>query len=110
MPEQVAGSPTSYGPNLRALAAYLLVFQHIPVERTAQLIADLTGAALSTGWVSNVLAEAAALVGDCLKPIRALLVLGHLLHCDQTTTRIGIRRLPAVAGKSVSPRSSHQAP
>ncbi|SDM71255.1 zinc-finger binding domain of transposase IS66 [Nonomuraea jiangxiensis] len=49
MPATVAGSPTSYGPNLRALAAYLLVFQHIPVERTAQLITDLTGANVSTG-------------------------------------------------------------
>src|SRR5689334_8588280 len=27
MPGQVAGSPSSYGPNLRALAVYLLVFQ-----------------------------------------------------------------------------------
>jgi transposase len=34
MPEQVAGSPSSYGPNLRALAAYLLVFQHVAVEWT----------------------------------------------------------------------------
>ncbi len=35
MPEEIAGSPSSYGPNLRALAVHLLVFQHIPVERTA---------------------------------------------------------------------------
>lgn len=34
MPGQIAGSPSSYGPNLRALAVCLLVFQHIPVERT----------------------------------------------------------------------------
>ena len=38
MPGAIAGSPSSYGPNLRALAVYLLVFQHIPVERTALLI------------------------------------------------------------------------
>ncbi len=92
MPEQAAGLPSSYGPNLRALAAYLLVFRHVPVERTAELIADLTGAVVSTGWVSGVLAEAAALVGECLKLIRALLVLGHLLHADETTTRIGTAR------------------
>jgi transposase len=92
MPTQVAGSPTSYGPNLRALAVYLLVFQHVPVERTAQLIADLTGASVSTGWVSGVLAQAADLVGDSLKVIRALLTLGHVLHADETTTRIGASR------------------
>lgn len=92
MPVSVAGSPTSYGPNLRALAVYLLVFQHVPVERTAQLIADLTGANVSTGWVSGVLAQAAEAVADSLKLIRALLTLGHVLHADETTTRIGSGR------------------
>ncbi|MGP3957859.1 IS66 family transposase [Nonomuraea sp. 3N208] len=92
MPATVAGSPTSYGPNLRALAVYLLVFQHIPVERTAQLITDLTGANVSTGWVSGVLGQAAEAVGDSLKLIRALLTLGHVLHADETTTRIGSGR------------------
>jgi len=41
-----------YGPNLRAVAVYLVVFQHVPVERAALLIADLCGASVSTGWVS----------------------------------------------------------
>lgn len=89
MPPAVAGSAASYGPNLRGLAVYLLVFQHVPVERTARLIADLTGAGVSTGWVSGVLAQAAGLVADSLKLIRALLTLGHVLHADETTTRIG---------------------
>lgn len=92
MPTRVAGSPSSYGPNLRALAVYLLVFQHIPVERTAQLIADVSGAEVSTGWVASLLPEAAGLVEDCLGLIRALLVLGHVLHADETTTRIGATR------------------
>lgn len=64
MPETVAGAPSSYGPNLRALVAYLLVFQHVPMERCAQLIADVTGARVSPGWVSSILAEAAILVAD----------------------------------------------
>jgi transposase len=40
MPEEIAGSPSSYGPNLRALAVYLLVFQHIlrvPIIASAQV-------------------------------------------------------------------------
>lgn len=91
-PDLLAGSPTSYGPNLRALAVYLLVFQHVPVERTAQLIADLTGARVSTGWTASVLDRAAELVEPSTDLIRALLVLGHVLHADETTTRIGSRR------------------
>jgi transposase len=91
-PDLLAGSPTSYGPNLRTLAVYLLAFQHIPVERTAQLIADLTGAKVSTGWTSSVLDRAADLVQPSMDLIRALLVLGHVLHADETTTRIGGKR------------------
>lgn len=92
MPGTVAGSPSSYGPNLRALAVYLLVFQHIPVERTAQLIADVTGVAVSTGWVASLLPEAGSLVAGSVNLIRALLVMGHILHADETTTRIGATR------------------
>jgi hypothetical protein len=112
MPEQVAASPSSYGPNLRAQAAYLLVFQHIPVERCAQLIADVTGATVSTGWVSGVLEEAAGLVTDSVRLIRALLTLVHVLHVDETTTRIGSTRrwlhvacTPALTLLGLGPRS-----
>ncbi|MEV4841603.1 IS66 family transposase [Nonomuraea sp. NPDC049486] len=92
LPATVAGAPSSYGPKLRALAAYLLVFQHVPVERCAQLIADVTGARVSPGWVSSILAEAATLVTGSVKVIRALLALAHVLHVDETTTRIGAAR------------------
>jgi hypothetical protein len=50
----VAGSPASYGPNLRAPAVYLLLFKHVPVERAAALIADVTGKSVSTGWVASL--------------------------------------------------------
>ncbi len=91
-PQGLAASPTSYGPALRSLACYLLVFQHVPVERAAQLIADLTGAEVSTGWVASVLAEAADLVAESVKLIKALLTLAHVVHSDETTTRIGDKR------------------
>nr|WP_281353145.1 transposase [Acrocarpospora corrugata] len=87
MPARVAGSPTSCGPNLRALAVYLLVFQHIPVERCARLIADVTGASVSTGWVAGVLGQAADLVSGSLKLIRALLTLGPVCVKSNGTLR-----------------------
>lgn len=87
VPAGVPDSPT-YGPNLQALAVYLLVYQHVPVERAAELIGDLTGAAPSTGWIAAQLARAAALVAPALRLIRALLTLAHVLHADETTTRI----------------------
>ena len=82
------GAAACYGPNLRALAVYLLVFQHIPVARTALLIADLTGARPSTGWISSVLSSVAEILVDTEKLIKTLIVLAHVIHVDETTSNI----------------------
>ena len=89
-----AGVPDApyYGPGISALAVYLLVHQHVPVERAAELISDLTGARVSTGWVASQLPRAQGLVADSLRLIKALLVLGHVLHADETTTNIAGKR------------------
>ncbi|MFR9797115.1 IS66 family transposase [Streptomyces sp. MS06] len=48
--------------------------------------------------MASLLPEAAGLVEDSLNLIRALLILGHVLHADETTTRIGsVRRWLHVA-------------
>jgi transposase len=77
-----------YGPNLRALAVYLLVFQHIPVARAAMLIADMTGARPSTGWISSVLTTVAGVLVDVEKLIKSLIVLAHVIHVDETSSNI----------------------
>ena len=87
VPDGIPDAPY-YGPNLAALAVYLLVYQHIPVERCARLVFDVTGAAVSTGWVSSQLPKAARLVEAPNKLIAALLVLGHVLHADETCTNV----------------------
>jgi transposase len=86
-PEGV-NAPATYGPNLRALAVYLVVFQHVPVERAALLIADVTGAAVSTGWVSSAVAATAEDLVDVEAMIRTLITLAHVLHADETSTSI----------------------
>ncbi|MDT3446334.1 MULTISPECIES: hypothetical protein [unclassified Pseudofrankia] len=48
-PEQVSQAAVSYGPVLRGWGLYLLVRQHLPVERAAELLRELTGRVLSTG-------------------------------------------------------------
>ena len=89
-----AGVPDApyYGPALAALAVYLLVYQHVPVERTAELIRDLTGAQVSTGWVAAQLPKGAGVVAGSLRLIKALLILGHVLHADETTTNVAGKR------------------
>jgi transposase len=88
-PEEVADAPVSYGPNLRALVVYLLVFQHVPVARCAQLIADITGARPSTGFVHAMLATAAAAVKDVVALIRTLITAAVVVGFDETTLRVG---------------------
>jgi transposase len=57
----------SIGPNLRALVVYLLVFQHVPVQRCQQLIEDVAGARISAGFIHSCLVTDAGAVGDVVK-------------------------------------------
>jgi len=81
-------APVCYGPNLRAIAVYLVVFQHVPVERTAQLIAELTGAAPSTGWVSAQVARTADALVEVERLIKTLITLAAVIGVDETTVNI----------------------
>ena len=53
-----AKAPASYGPNVRASALYLLMGQHLPVERTAHAMAALLGTPVSTGFIASLANEA----------------------------------------------------
>ncbi|MHB1599949.1 MAG: hypothetical protein ACYCXY_13910, partial [Acidimicrobiales bacterium] len=41
----------TYGPRLRAIALYLMSYQHLPFERCAAALCDLFGAEVSTGFL-----------------------------------------------------------
>jgi transposase len=88
-PAGVPDSAVSIGPNLRALAVYLVVFQHVPIERCAQLIADVTGAQVSAGFVHSCLAKAAEAVADVVKLIKTLITAACVAGFDETTLRCG---------------------
>ena len=88
-PEGAGGSAVSIGPSLRALAVYLTVFQHVPAERCAQLIADVTGARVSVGFVRSCLARAAAVIADVVKLIKTLITAARVAGFDETTLRCG---------------------
>ena len=88
-PAGVPDSALSTGPRLRALAVYLVVFQHVPVERCRQLIADVTGAAVSDGFIHSCLAKAASLAADVVRLIRTLITAAAVAGFDETTLRSG---------------------
>jgi transposase len=88
-PAGVPDAAVSTGPNLRALAVYLLVFQHVPAERCQQLIADVTGARVSAGFIHSCLAKAAGAVADVVKLIKTLITAAYVAGFDETTLRSG---------------------
>ena len=88
-PAGVPDSAVSIGPNVRALAVYLVVFQHLPVHRCAQLIADVTGARISAGFVHSCLARAAGVIADVVKLIKTLITAAAVAGFDETTLRCG---------------------
>jgi len=47
-------APAQYGPRLRSLALYLIVYQHLPYERAARLLSDCLGATISTGTLHAI--------------------------------------------------------
>jgi transposase len=90
--ERPAGArpgPVGYGPNLQALAVYLLVLHHLPVHRVAMILATLTGAAPSVGFVHGMLARTARLLKTVDDRVRTLLTLAHVVCCDETPIRVG---------------------
>src|SRR5512142_2420456 len=62
-------APCVYGPNLRALATYLLVTHAIPVNRVRAVLADVVGAAVSPGFVHGLLRATATRLAD---PVEAI--------------------------------------
>jgi transposase len=88
-PAGVPDSALSIGPRLRALVVYLVVFQHVPVERCRLLIADVTGAVVSEGFIHSCLARAASLAAGVVALIRALITASAVAGFDETTLRSG---------------------
>ena len=88
-PPGVPDAPVSIGPDLRALAVYLVVFQHVPIERCRGLIADVAGAQVSAGFIHSCLRTAADLAADVIKLIRTLITAAHVAGFDETTLRAG---------------------
>ena len=90
LPAGVSTAPSSYGVNLRSLVVYLLVYQHVPVERCVELVGDLTGGTgPSSGFVHGMLARCAAAVRPIVVLIKTLISSASVVGFDETTLRVG---------------------
>src|SRR5206468_11107619 len=84
-------APVAYGPHAAAIAVYLCLGQHLPVERTACLLAELFGTPMSTGTVAAWTGRAAAGLAPFTAAARAALSQAELVHIDETGLRVAGR-------------------
>ncbi|MBW8765893.1 MAG: IS66 family transposase [Geodermatophilales bacterium] len=84
-------APVAYGPHAAAIAVYLCLGQHLPVERTAGLLAEVFGTPMSVGTVAAWTSRAAA----GLAPFTAAAIAGvtdaEVVHLDETGLRVAGR-------------------
>ncbi|MGH3198013.1 MAG: IS66 family transposase [Streptosporangiaceae bacterium] len=88
-PPGLPDTAVSIGPHLRALVVYLLVFQHLPVERCRLLLADVAGAEVSDGFIHSCLRTAASALGGVIKWIKTLICAAAVAGSGETTLRAG---------------------
>src|SRR5205085_8198276 len=77
-----AKAPVMWGPEVRALAVYLMVRQHLPIARTAELLEDVLGAPVSGGWLCQVHLEAAGRLAPFIGTVKDQLRAAPVVHAD----------------------------
>lgn len=87
-----ATAPACYGPRLRALAIYMLCRQHLPVQRCAELLSDVLGVPVSTGWLSGLVAEAGTALVPFVDHLSTLLGRSPVVGADETGGRVGVAK------------------
>src|SRR4051794_28775647 len=80
-----------YGPHAAAIAVYLCLGQHLPVARTAALLAELFGTPMSVGTVAAWTSRAAAGLAPFTTAAVAGLTEAEVVHLDETGLRVAGR-------------------
>jgi transposase len=84
-----APSRAQYGPQVRALAVYLLEEQWVPLGRVQQLLSDLFAVEVGRGTLVAWVQQAAAVLAPVEEQIKAALRQVPVLHVDETGVRRG---------------------
>jgi transposase len=83
-----ATAPACFGPAVRAAGVYLLVRQHIPIARVTEILTDLLGLPVSTGFLASLSAEAAESLGDFIVDLGDALADEPVAGADETSVRV----------------------
>src|SRR4051812_30316246 len=84
-------APVQYGPSAGGVAVFWCLAQHLPVERTAFLLAELFGTPMAAGTVAAWTARAAAGLAPFTAAARTALTDAQVLHLDETGLRVAGR-------------------
>jgi len=79
--------PVQYGPNVKAHAVYLMVRQHIPCRRSAELLRDFFGAEISPATILKAKKEASLLLAEPVNDIKEQITASDVVHFDETGAR-----------------------
>jgi transposase len=81
-------APAQYGPGVRGLAAYLLIGQHLPLARTAELLGELLAAPVSEGSLAAWAAAAGGGLAAFDRSLADRLAGAGVLGADETGIRV----------------------
>jgi len=80
--------PVCYGPDVKALATYLVYYQHLPYKRASDLLSDILGHRVSEGTLVNMCAELFSSLEPVEDAIKDGLLASPAINVDETGTRI----------------------
>jgi transposase len=82
------GGPVQYGPGVKTWATYFQTQHFVPVERTAQIIEDLTGQRVAEATLLKASQECAAAIAPATAAIKAQLRDAPVAHFDESGLRV----------------------
>ena len=86
-------APVQYGPAFGAVAVYLVQQQLLPYERACETIQDLLGPTMTVGTLKGLIERCAQQLAPVEAQIKAHLHTAEVLHQDETSLRVGGKRL-----------------
>lgn len=88
LPEGMIPASVQYGPQIKALAVYLVTLQLLPVQRVSHLLSDLFGSTFSEASVLLACQKSAQSVAGVVEQIKTALQNSRVLHNDETGFRV----------------------
>jgi transposase len=80
--------PVQYGPHLQAQATYFNVYHFIPLERTAEIFADLYEQPVTEGTVVQANGQMAHQVAPSVAAVKKQLLVAKVTHFDESGLRV----------------------